>query len=59
MSIEEKYCNDFRKSSCQQHSFDISLFRFHLVSALKYPVKQTALLYLKLPLQPATNTKNI
>ena len=59
MSIEEMYCNEFPKPSCQQHLFEIFLFRFHFVSTLQYPVKQTALLYLKLPFQPATNTKII
>ena len=45
----------------QQHSFEVSLFRFHFVSALhyldcyynKHPVKQTASLYLKLPFELA------
>ena len=48
-----------QKTYCQQLLFEVSLFRFHFVFALqyllcyhcKYPVKQTASFYLKLPLK--------
>ena len=56
MSIEKMYCNESRISLTQQLLFEVSLSRFHFVSALQYleyneyPVKQTASLYLKLPL---------
>ena len=67
MFIEKIYCNEFQKSSSQQHLFDVSLFNFHFVSALQYLdcyyneylVKQTGVLYLKLPLKLATKTKNM
>ena len=53
--------NESRKSLSPQLLFEVSVFTFHLVSALQYlycycneyPVKQTASLYLKWPLEPA------
>ena len=55
------YCNESRKSPSQQILFEVSLFRFHFVSALQYldcyyneyTVNQTVSLYSKLPLKPA------
>ena len=58
MSTERIYCNESRNSLSQQLLFKISLRRFHFTSALQYfyfneySVKQTAPLYLKLPLKP-------
>ena len=50
MSIEKMYYSESRKSLYQQILFEVSLGRFHFVSALQYlgsycneyPVKQTA-----------------
>ena len=61
MPIEKMYSNESRKSWSQQHLFEVSLFQFYFVSEVQYldcyyneyPVKQTASLYLKLPLKPA------
>ena len=55
------YYNEYRKSLNQQLLCKVSLFWFQFVSALQYlncyyneySVKQTASLYLKLPLKPA------
>ena len=55
------YSNESHKSLSQQLLFEVSLFRFHFVSALQYleccyneyPVKQAASLCLKLLLKPA------
>ena len=58
MSSEKMYCNESRKSLSQQLLVKVSLRRFHFASALYYfyynehSAKQTALLYLKLPLKP-------
>ena len=51
------YCNECWKPLSQKLLLEVSLFKFHFVATLqyldryynKYPVKQTALLYLKLP----------
>ena len=51
MSIEKMYCNESQKSLSQQLLFEVSVFRFHFVSALQYlgcydneyPVTQTFL----------------
>ena len=51
MSIEKMYYNESRKSLSQQLLFEVSVFRFHFVSALQYldcydneyPVTQTLL----------------
>ena len=61
MFIEQIYCNESLKSLSQQLLFEFSVLRIHFASAPQYsdcyyneyPVKQTALLYLKLPLKPA------
>ena len=60
MAVEKIYCNESQKSLRQKLSFEDSLFRFHFVFTVqyfdryyyKYPVKQTASLYLKLPWKP-------
>ena len=58
ISIEKMCYNEFQKALSEQLLFEFSLFRFYFVSAFQYldnfyyeyPVKQTALLYLKLPI---------
>ena len=53
MSIEKMYCNESRKSLSQQLLLEVSIFRFHFISALQYLycynneylMKQTASLY--------------
>ena len=58
MSNEKMYSNKYQKSLSQQLLFEVPLFRFQFVSALyyldcyynAYLMKQTASLYLKLPL---------
>ena len=55
------YCYKSAKLLSQQPLFEVSLFRFHFVSAFQYlecyyneyPVKHKASQYLKLPLKPA------
>ena len=50
ISVEKTYCNESQKSVSQQLLFDVSLFKFHFVSAFQYLdcyyneylVKQTA-----------------
>ena len=36
ISIEKAYCNESQKSVRQQLLFDVSLFKFHFVSAFQY-----------------------
>ena len=55
------YSSQSQTSLSQQPLFEVSLFAFHIASALQYldycygeyPVKQTVFLYLKLPLKPS------
>ena len=61
MSIEKIYCDEFRELLSQQLLFEVSLFMISFASALQYldyyyneyPLKQTAVLYLKLLLKTA------
>ena len=60
MSIEKIFCNESQKSLSQYLFFEVSLFRFQFLPAIKYwdcyyneyPVKQIVSLYLKLPFKP-------
>ena len=60
VSIDKMHCNEFQKSLSQQLFFEFYFFMFYFFPALQCldryynenPVKQTASLYMKLPLKP-------